>query len=458
MSDWFPKIDTRSSDTARADARHLEILRELLDRDYLAKADWDYTLIDLSQMVQTVLGADHAIVALWDRELGQWSAITSGGQELSHHAISQHGSRSTLEHVRTTERPILTQNDQAMVLGSESIRRHRVESVVAVPFYFWEAHTSQPATKRLGGCLYAHRTDTQPSFSPRDIEVIQDIARIAQPTLGVLRNLHQVRRDLETSQLQVKELQRSRAHEASLGQFTTRDRWFARHVIEPLNRVSHAHKVSILLLGPTGAGKTWLAEAYHHQCPRHDAPFITLDCAQVTSVETLSAELFGYAPNSGYANAPKRGRPGKALLADQGTLFIDEIGTLPAELQQRLLRLLERGTFSPLGSSEQSQVDLQIIAATNEDLQSLVRQGRFREDLFWRISDVTVQLPPLSDRVSDIPALAEVFLTRALDRSGRHTITGFSDAAMSQLMAHPWARAGNIRGLERSILRSVLLA
>jgi transcriptional regulator with GAF, ATPase, and Fis domain len=282
------------------------------------------------------------------------------------------------------------------------------------------------------------------AFSAADVEIVLDIARLAQPTLNMLRCLEQVQQALDRSREALETLRAANAREFRLGAYQTFDPWFAREVLEPLKRVSRADRVNILVLGPTGAGKTHLAEAYHYECPRAAGPFVVLDCAQVTSVETLSAELFGYAPDSGYANAPRGGRPGKAQLAHRGTLFIDEIGCLPAELQQKLLRLIERGEFSPLGSGEVRRVDLQILSATNEDLAGLVRLGRFREDLFWRISD--------------IPHLARGFLRRACERIARTGLEDLDETALHRLLKHDWARAGNVRGLERTIFRSVLLA
>src|SRR5262249_42601794 len=159
--------------------------------------------------------------------------------------------------------------------------------------------------------------------------------RLAQPTLNVLRTLADVRRDLQSSREELDRMRLQGAGAYRLGRYETRDPWFARNVIEPLSRVAESNKVNLLLLGPTGSGKTHLAEAYHFESPRRNGPFVVLDCAQVTSVETLSAELFGYAPDSGYVNAPRHGRRGKAEMADGGSLFVDEIATLPAELQQK---------------------------------------------------------------------------------------------------------------------------
>ena len=243
-----------------------------------------------------------------------------------------------------------------------------------------------------------------------------------------------------------------------LGELKSDDPEFGRLVLAPLQRVASADKVGLLLLGPTGSGKTHLAQCYHYACPRRDKDFVTIDCSQVTSAETLAAELFGYAPNSGYANAPPRGRHGKAQLADGGTLFIDEIGSMPLDLQQRLLRVIQQGTFTPLGASQERTVDVQIIAATHEDLGVLVRERRFREDLYWRLCEIVIRLPALDQRPADLPALARIFLAEAKARFKRPLPRDFTDAALRQLMRHPWSQHGNIRGLQHTINRAVLLA
>jgi len=127
-------------------------------------------------------------------------------------------------------------------------------------------------------------------------------------------------------------------------------------------------------------------------------------------------------------------------------------------LQQKLLQIIEKGTFSPLGSGETRKADFQVIAATNVDLKEQVRLGRFREDLYWRISDVVLTLPALSDRAADVPLLAQHFLESSRERAGHRDLRGFDAEAIRLLMQHDWSRAGNIRGLERTVLRSILLA
>jgi transcriptional regulator with GAF, ATPase, and Fis domain len=442
---------------ARIAPRHLEILRELLARDYLTRADWRDALIHLARMAREGLDAAKTLVALYDDATGAWTAVNSEGESLSAHAISEHGSRAILEEVRRTQEPLVTIGAEPLKVASNSVIIQKIHSVLAVPIHWWDVTRPRPQ-RRFGGCLYAHRTSTQPSFTQHDIALVLDITRIAEPNLNLLRYLKDLEEDLERQRETLTELRDVAGQDYRLGSFGTLDPMFARHVIGTLRRVARADKVGLVILGPTGSGKSHLAKAYHFECSRQHGPFITLDCSQVTSATTLTAELFGYAANSGYSNSPVRGRPGKAKLADGGTLFIDEIAALPADLQQKLLRLIQDGVFSPLGSSEEIHVDLQVIAATNEDLETLVQQGVFREDLYWRLCEINLHLPPLNERVVDIPALARGFLVRAAERFNRPAVVDFSEGAMRDLIRHDWSQHGNIRGLEHVVKRAVLMA
>jgi transcriptional regulator with GAF, ATPase, and Fis domain len=437
--------------------RHFRVLRDLLQRDYLGRADWSYALGDLAEMAKDALGADETLVALVQPDTGTWVACTSEGEMLADAEISAHGSRSVLEHVRQSGQPIHSTADSPLELTSESILQHQLGSVLAIPLRWWDLAESKPA-QRFAGCLYAHRTVRKPPFTNRDVELMLDITRVAQPSLNALRHLRDVHAEPEASRQLMRGLQSAAAQRHRLGRYETADPWFADNVLGTLRRIASADKVGLLILGPTGSGKSFLAQSYHYECPRKDGPFVVLDCAQAASEESLAAELFGYAPRSGFANAPPGGRPGAAELAQGGTLFLDEIGTLPRELQQKLLTLIQTGTFSPLGSSEKRQVDLQIIAATKEELAELVQTKQFREDLYWRVSMVTVRLPPLSGRRADIPHLANGFLQSACLQFGRRDVRSFTDSALAALVGFDWSHGGNIRGLEHTVYRSVLLA
>jgi transcriptional regulator with GAF, ATPase, and Fis domain len=446
-----------SSQTAN---RHLSILRNLMTKDVFRQPKLGQALTTVAATVKESLQAAEAMVALWHPSDQKWSAVTSTGIHLGHRGVSAHGSRTVLEQIKDQLAPVLTSSTISLSdlqIASHSIEEMQIGGVLAVPFFWWEFHAGT-TSQRLGGCLYAHRLAGEEPFTREDVALLSDITSIAQPNFNLLHHLGQLELSLEASRAEARHLRKTAAELHRLGNLRSFDRSYSSTVLAPLQRASQVDRVGILLLGPTGSGKSHIARCYHYESTRKDGPFVVLDCSQVTSAETLTAELFGYAPFSGYANAPQKGRLGKAQLADKGTLFLDEIACLPLPLQQQLLRLIETGTFAPLGSSKESHVDIQIIAATHEDLTQAIQQRRFREDLYWRLSEVTVTLPTLCQHAADIPSIAEQCLQQACSHYRRYEIKSLSPQAMTQLQAFPWGQAGNIRGLNHTVSRSVLMA
>lgn len=209
---------------------------------------------------------------------------------------------------------------------------------------------------------------------------------------------------------------------------------------------------TVMLLGETGTGKELFARAVHRLSSRRDGPFVAINCAAIPEA-LLEAELFGYEKGA-YTGAHKQTK-GKIELAVNGTLLLDEIGDMPPALQAKLLRFLQERTIERIGGREAIPVELRIICATHQDLRALIQQGRFREDLFYRVSEVSIRLPPLRDRVGDAALLARHFLIQAATRHGR-TIRGFSAQALKAIEAHPWQ--GNVRELENVVNSAVIMA
>jgi transcriptional regulator with PAS, ATPase and Fis domain len=203
---------------------------------------------------------------------------------------------------------------------------------------------------------------------------------------------------------------------------------------------------TVLLLGETGTGKELLAHAVHAASQRSDGPFVSINIAAVPDT-LLEAEFFGVAPGA-YTGADRKGRDGKFRVADGGTLFLDEIGDMPLATQAKLLRALQEGEIEPLGSNKLVPFDVRVIAATSRDLASLVREGRFREDLFYRLNVLPLRVPPLRERRGDIPALVEVLAEDMALRSGVAQPELLPDA-LALLAAQTWR--GNIREL-RNVL------
>jgi two-component system, NtrC family, response regulator HydG len=209
-------------------------------------------------------------------------------------------------------------------------------------------------------------------------------------------------------------------------------------------------QATVLLLGESGTGKELLARAIHDASPRASGPFVPVNCAALPET-ILEAELFGYEKGA-FTGAVQR-HDGRFLQAAGGTLFLDEIGEIPTHVQVKLLRVLQEGEVERLGGRT-TKVDLRLVAATNQDLRAAVREGRFREDLYYRLNVIAVPIPPLRDRREDVPLLAEHFLQLYAARNGRH-LGGFSRAALDLLTRYEWP--GNVRELENTIERAVVL-
>ena len=223
-----------------------------------------------------------------------------------------------------------------------------------------------------------------------------------------------------------------------------------REIAELVHQVAPS-QATILILGASGTGKEVIADMLHRLSPRSDRPMVKVNCAAIP--ETLiESELFGYEKGA-FTGASSR-REGRFEAAHQSSIFLDEIGEVPLAVQVKLLRILQEGTFEHLGSNKTISVDTRIIAATNKDLSHMVKEGLFREDLYWRLNVISIQLPALSERREDIPSLVQHFLNRFAKKNAK-TIRGIESRAMEILLAYEWP--GNVRELENVIERCVVL-
>jgi two-component system, NtrC family, response regulator AtoC len=209
---------------------------------------------------------------------------------------------------------------------------------------------------------------------------------------------------------------------------------------------------TVLVQGESGTGKELVARALHEHSPRRDGPFIQVHCGSVPE-SLFDAELFGY--EKGAVPGAVSSKPGRYELADRGTLFLDEISEMPREFQVKLLRALQERRIERLGGFRSIEVDVRVVAATHVDLKTAVNEGRFREDLYYRLNVIPIRMPPLRERRDDIPLLVEHFLHKFNDRLGKDVKSATPDA-LAALLAHDWP--GNIRELENLMERSVLLA
>ncbi len=268
------------------------------------------------------------------------------------------------------------------------------------------------------------------------ISVSTALLRDAQ---GVIAGGVETFRDLSL----VEELRREIEQRYEIGDMVSRSP-LMRKLFDILPQVA-ASGATVVIEGETGTGKELLARALHFMSPRHEKPFVAINCGALPDT-LLESELFGY--KAGAFTGADKDKPGRFALAEGGTLFLDEIGDISPALQVRLLRVLQEKAYEPLGGTQSLQTDVRIVTASNKNLAELVEKGTFRQDLFYRIHVVRLELPPLRKRKEDIPLLADHFIRRFNQTHGRH-IDGISHDAMTILMAHEYP--GNVRELENII-------
>src|SRR5512139_63586 len=209
---------------------------------------------------------------------------------------------------------------------------------------------------------------------------------------------------------------------------------------------------TVMIYGQTGTGKELVARAIHYNSPRKDKPFVPVDCA-VLAENLLESELFGHIRGS-FTGAVTT-KPGLFEVAEGGTVFLDEIGNISLSIQAKLLRVLQEREFTPVGGTTPKKVDIRIIAATNKDLEKMIKEETFREDLYYRLNIVPITLPGLKERQEDIPMLAMHFLNKYAEEMGK-SIKGFTPAAMEKLVRYTWP--GNVRELENIIERTIVMS
>ncbi|MGQ9662562.1 MAG: sigma-54 interaction domain-containing protein [Kiritimatiellia bacterium] len=247
----------------------------------------------------------------------------------------------------------------------------------------------------------------------------------------------------------VEELRKELKGRFQVGDFVSRSATL-QHIFEILPQIA-ASDATVLIHGETGTGKELLARAIHSLSPRSQKPFVAVHCGALPET-LLESELFGYV--KGAFTGATKDKPGRFALAEGGTVFLDEIGDTSPAMQIRLLRVLQERTYEPLGSTQTCTANVRIIAATHRDLETMIRQGGFREDLFYRLNVVRLELPPLRKRKEDIPLLVDHFIARFNRRYGK-SLAAVSPDAMSLLLAYDYP--GNVRELENIIERAFVL-
>lgn len=299
-------------------------------------------------------------------------------------------------------------------------------------------HTLESDSPRIGICGYIVTAQGERLPISVSTAVFRDEeGRVmgGAETFRDLSELHALKRELE-----------ERAHVGELSSHSPR-----MHGLFALLPAIAASPSTVLLTGETGTGKELFARTIHSLSPQREGPFVAVNCAALPDT-LLESELFGH--KAGAFTGAVRDRLGRFAQARGGTIFLDEIGAISPALQVRLLRVLQERTFEPLGASRTESTDARVIVATNGNLPELIRSGAFREDLYYRINVVRLELPPLRERREDIAILAEQFIRR-FNRQQQRTVPGITAEALSLLAAHHWP--GNIRELQNTIERAFIL-
>jgi len=315
----------------------------------------------------------------------------------------------------------------------ESIAAFHIKSFMCVPL------------KRMGkivGTMYVDSRSLENAFDAKDVQFLRTLANQAGIAIENAR-LHDKLR-AENTQLRT-EIKRSIGE----GRTIVGEDAKIRRVLEIVERVADSN-ATVLVTGESGTGKEMIARAIHQQSGRLGKPFVALNCAAIPEA-LLESELFGHM--KGAFTGAQANKLGKFEAADGGTLFLDEIGDMAVALQAKILRVLQEGVIEPVGSNKTRNVDVRIVAATNRNLAQMVQEGKFREDLYYRLNVIVLELPALRERPSDVPRLLAHFLEKC--RTAKTALRGFSPEALTLLKAYAWP--GNIRELENTVLRMTLL-
>ncbi|HEX7878618.1 MAG TPA: sigma 54-interacting transcriptional regulator, partial [Candidatus Eisenbacteria bacterium] len=323
---------------------------------------------------------------------------------------------------------------------SESVQGLSLRSILCVPLVLRDG---------VGGALYLENRRVAGIFGPREqryLEAIASLAAIGLDNAHLYAELENRREALQDENARLKiALGTPENFEGFVGGAPAMQRIF--HL---LKRVADS-KVNVLIRGESGTGKGLVARRIHELSPRRDGPYVEVNCAAVPET-LLESEFFGVA--KGTATGVDA-RVGRFEQASGGTIFLDEIGDMSLVLQAKILKAVQERIVERVGGRGPTTVDVRIVAATNKNLEEAVAKGEFREDLFFRLNVVPIVLPPLRDRMSDVPALADFFLKRHAKENDR-AARGFTRAAMDLFMAHTWP--GNVRELENAVAQAVVLS
>ncbi len=346
--------------------------------------------------------------------------------------------RSVVRKVVAERAAVLAADAPKDVGETASLLAARIRSTLGVPL--WQG-------EEILGVLQVDNRASAGVFKERDLEVLGVLAQTASTAFAnalLVRRLRVAEERQRTENQYLKSRERARREAQILGESAA-----MAEVKAQIRKVADT-RVTVLVEGETGVGKELVASALHFESSRRERLFVAQNCAALPA-NLLESELFGHV--KGAFTGATADKKGLFELADGGTLFLDEVGEMPLELQAKLLRVLQEGEVRPVGASRSRKVDVRIVAATNRNLEEEVRAGRFREDLYYRLRVFPIRVPPLRERLDDVPLLARHFLTRYAEEFGVQ-VAGFSQEALDQLCAYRWP--GNVRELQNEVQRLVL--
>jgi len=399
-----------------------------------AEAGSAVALLDaLAGGLSGALAADRVFPLLHDEILGALD-VPVGSQSAAQRLADAPISHAVAEEALSKNAPVLmVSREDDRFKERPSLAQHGIATALAVPI----AVRGAGGDEETVGVLYADRLGSAESFGERDLDLAASAAHEVAGALGRARDLERAR-------------ERARRAEADAAGAILGESGAIQAARDLIARAAPA-PAPVLVTGESGTGKELVARAIHAGSPRAELPFETVNCAAIPA-GLVESELFGHV--KGAFTGADRNRPGRFESAHRGTLFLDEIGDLPLEAQAKLLRAVESGELSRVGETRARRVDVRLVAATNRDLEACVREGSFREDLFYRLNVLRLHLAPLRERGDDVELLAAHFLARACARAGRAPLA-LSTGAAAALRTYTWP--GNVRELANLMERCSIL-
>jgi Nif-specific regulatory protein len=410
--------------SSAAEGRRLGLFYEVSRA--IGATDADALLDRMLGAIVDVLGCGRAVAGLRDGGRGPVRQVVRrrGGAGDEGEVVV---SRGMIDAMIERRQGIITRNAGGRDAPA-TLQRQRILSAMGAPLQ---------AGARSFGFLYVDDQDRADRFTPADLDFLTALAHLTAAALE----------GAERYQKAVAEAGGGAATDELVGASPPMQRLRAQ-----IQRYAAAGGANVVIRGESGTGKELVARALHAASPRAERPFVALNCAAIPET-MIESELFGY--EKGAFTGAARARKGKIALAHQGTLFLDEIGDLDLAAQAKLLRAIQEGEVQPLGAETTARVDVRFLAATHKDLAREIAERRFREDLFYRLAVVEIEVPPLREREGDVEALARMFLERAALGLGK-TIRGLSPAATATLVAYRWP--GNVRELRNEVERAAIHA